>query len=144
MEQKVKVNIITGFLGVGKTTTVLDLLKNKEDKEPWAVLVNEFGEVSIDNAILQGGEQEGVEIREVVGGCICCTASMEMQIAITQILRKVKPSRILIEPSGVGPPERIIDSLKSEHLKDHLEIYATICSATATCSRINTHSIYTV
>ncbi|GAL28505.1 putative metal chaperone [Vibrio variabilis] len=75
MTNQVPTNIITGFLGVGKTTTILNLLKDKPENENWAVLVNEFGEVGIDGAMMADG---GAMIKEVPGGCMCCTAGVPM------------------------------------------------------------------
>ena len=68
--KKIPVNVITGFLGVGKTISILRLLANKPAEEKWAVLVNEFGEIGIDGAII---EDSGIAIKEVMGGCFCCT-----------------------------------------------------------------------
>ena len=84
----VPTNIITGFLGAGKTSTILHLLKTKPEQERWAVLVNEFGEIGIDGSLLesQHSEQHGVYIREVPGGCMCCTAGLPMQVALAQLL----------------------------------------------------------
>lgn len=70
MTKKVPTNIITGFLGVGKTTAILNLLKNKPENENWAVLVNEFGEIGIDGTLMT---DQGALIKEVPGGCMCCT-----------------------------------------------------------------------
>ncbi|WED25764.1 GTP-binding protein [Vibrio sp. DW001] len=80
----VPTNIITGFLGVGKTTAILKLLESKPANERWAVLVNEFGEIGVDGSLLQGhnNEPKHVFIREVPGGCMCCAAGLPMQIAI--------------------------------------------------------------
>ena len=64
-----KTNLITGFLGSGKTTSILHLLANKDPAEKWAVLVNEFGEVGIDGALLSSS---GAMIKEIPGGCMCC------------------------------------------------------------------------
>ena len=94
----VPTNIITGFLGVGKTSAILNLLNNKPENERWAILVNEFGEIGIDGSIFesQQSEEQGVYIREVPGGCMCCTAGAPMQVALAQLLRKAKPDRLLI------------------------------------------------
>jgi len=110
----VPTNIITGFLGVGKTSTILQLLNNKTEQERWAVLVNEFGEVGIDGALLEGQhtEQNGVYIREVPGGCMCCTAGLPMRVALAQLLRRAKPHRLLIEPTGLGHPKEVLQTLK--------------------------------
>ena len=83
MLTNIPVTIISGFLGVGKTTAILDLLHGHPKNERWAVLVNEFGEVGIDGAALAG---EGYFVKEVPGGCICCTAQTQMQVALTRLL----------------------------------------------------------
>ena len=71
---KVPTNIVTGFLGTGKTTTILEILKNKPQHEKWAVLVNEFGDIGIDSSIFINSNVEKPHIREVVGGCMCCVS----------------------------------------------------------------------
>lgn len=73
-----RVNLITGFLGSGKTTTLLHLLAQKPQGEKWAVLVNEFGEVGIDGALLA---ESGAVLKEIPGGCMCCVNGLPMQVA---------------------------------------------------------------
>lgn len=121
-------NIITGFLGVGKTTAILNLLKNKPTIERWAVLVNEFGEIGIDGSLIAGQYQEqgGVFIREVPGGCMCCAAGLPMQIALNQLLAKAKPDRLLIEPTGLGHPKEVLNVLLADHNRDVLQIQKCI------------------
>lgn len=77
----VPTNIITGFLGVGKTSAILNLMKHKPEGEKWAVLVNEFGEIGVDGSLIQGqkSDAQSVFIREVPGGCMCCAAGLPMQ-----------------------------------------------------------------
>ena len=120
----VPTNIITGFLGAGKTSTILHLLKTKPEQERWAVLVNEFGEIGIDGSLLEShhSEQHGVYIREVPGGCMCCTAGLPMQVALAQLLRRAKPDRLLIEPTGLGHPQEVLQTLKSENFQGVLSI----------------------
>ena len=103
MSNRVPTNILTGFLGVGKTTTILNLLKNKPEKENWAVLVNEFGEIGIDGALMT---DQGALIKEVPGGCMCCTAGVPMSVGITALLRQ-KPDRLLIEPTETESKETL-------------------------------------
>jgi len=112
-------NLILGFLGVGKTTAILDLLKQKPTDERWAVLVNEFGEVGIDGAML---DVEGAFVREVPGGCMCCVAGLPMQIGLNQLIHRARPDRLLIEPTGLGHPSQILDTLTSEHYQDVLSL----------------------
>ena len=121
----VPTSVITGFLGVGKTTAMLELLKKRPAGERWAVLVNEFGEVGIDGAILQAGA--GFALREVPGGCICCSGRVHMRVALTRLLREVKPDRLLIEPTGLGHPAGIIDTLRDQWLAQALDLRATVC-----------------
>ena len=126
--QAVPTNIITGFLGVGKTSAILHLLKSKPNNERWAVLVNEFGEIGIDGALVQGQqtEEQGVFIREVPGGCMCCAAGLPMQIALNQLLAKAKPDRLLIEPTGLGHPKEVLQVLSAEYYQDVLSIHKTL------------------
>ena len=121
-------NIITGFLGTGKTTAILHLLKQKPANERWAVLVNEFGEVGIDGSLYNGSESEanGLFVREVPGGCMCCTAGLPMQIALNRLLTTARPHRLLIEPTGLGHPREILESLGAEHYREVLDLQATL------------------
>lgn len=124
----VPTNIITGFLGVGKTTAILHLLKSKPENERWAVLVNEFGEIGVDGSLIQGNRpgEPGIFVREVPGGCMCCTAGLPMQIALNQLLAKARPHRLLIEPTGLGHPEEVLQTLAAEHYHSVLSLQKTI------------------
>jgi len=122
MTKKVPTNIITGFLGVGKTTTILNLLKNKPENEKWAVLVNEFGEIGIDGAMMS---EQGALIKEVPGGCMCCTAGVPMSVGINALLRQ-QPDRLIIEPTGLGHPKQVIATLTSEQYTPYVELKATV------------------
>ncbi|WP_341665485.1 GTP-binding protein [Vibrio sp.] len=115
-------NIITGFLGSGKTTAILNLLKNKPANENWAVLVNEFGEIGIDGAILT---QHGTLVKQVPGGCMCCAAGVPTSVAITSLLRS-NPDRLIIEPTGLWHADKILATLMSEQFHDHIDLKATI------------------
>jgi G3E family GTPase len=121
---KTPVNLITGFLGVGKTTALLKLLAQRPPGARWAVLVNEFGQVGIDGATLS---QAGVAVREVPGGCICCSAQLPLRVSLTRLLREVKPERLLIEPTGLGHPAGVIDVLRGEGLASAVELRNVIC-----------------
>lgn len=124
-KKKIRVNIITGFLGVGKTTTINKILEKKPANERWAIIINEFGAVSIDHTLFQ--ENEGLFVKEVAGGCICCTANLPMQMTLNLVIKQQKPDRILIEPTGIGHPENILDILRGRFMKDILDVRATIC-----------------
>lgn len=131
--QKIKIhavptNIITGFLGAGKTSTILHLLKNKPADERWAILVNEFGEIGVDKSLIEGQQtqEDGVYIREVPGGCMCCAAGVPMQVALNQLLKTALADRLLIEPTGLGHPKEVLEILSSEHYQKVLTLQKTL------------------
>jgi len=137
-------NVITGFLGVGKTSLIRRLLAQKPNNERWAVLVNEFGEVGID-AALMGAEEGGITIREVAGGCMCCASGIPMQVALNQLIAKAKPDRLLIEPTGLGHPAEVLKLLSAAHFKQVIDLRATVCLVDArkvTDIRYRDHAIF--
>ncbi len=123
MASGIPTNIITGFLGVGKTTAIRHLLQHKPEGEVWSVLVNEFGEIGIDGALLNG---TGAHVREVPGGCICCVGNLPMKVALNMLIATTKPDRILVEPTGLGHPAEIIATLTGEYYREVLDLRATI------------------
>ena len=125
---RIPVNIITGFLGSGKTSAVLNLLKQKPRDEHWAILVNEFGEIGVDRSLMQGHTvtHDRVAILEVPGGCMCCAAGLPMQMALSQLLFLGRPDRLLIEPTGLGHPVEVLQTLYSEAYIEMLEVQSTV------------------
>ncbi|MFC3395944.1 CobW family GTP-binding protein [Brenneria rubrifaciens] len=119
-----KVNLITGFLGSGKTTTIRHLLSQKSENEIWAVLVNEFGEIGIDGALLNDC---GAFVKEIPGGCMCCVNGLPMQVGLNMLLQQKKPHRLLIEPTGLGHPKQILSLLTGESYQPWLTLQATLC-----------------
>lgn len=126
--QAIPTHIITGFLGVGKSTTIQSLLARKPVNERWAVLVNEFGEIGVDGALLSSNSDHSGEvfIREVAGGCLCCAASVPFQVALNQLLKEAQPDRLLIEPTGLGHPQQIIRTLLKPEFQSTIDLHATL------------------
>ena len=94
-----KIDIISGFLGAGKTTFIKKLLQEAISGEQVVLIENEFGEIGIDGGFLK---DFGIEIREMNSGCICCSLVGDFGKSLSEVLTKYKPDRIIIEPSGVG------------------------------------------
>lgn len=122
--KKIATNVITGFLGVGKTTAIRHLLKTKPAEEQWAVLVNEFGEVGIDGALLG---TDGNVVTQVAGGCICCKVRTLSRVEIMHLIEHHKPDRIIIEPTGLALPKQIITMLSTVEFLERLELQALVC-----------------
>ncbi|MBV0933134.1 CobW family GTP-binding protein [Marinobacterium weihaiense] len=123
--EHVPTNIITGFLGSGKTTAINHLLTHKPAHERWAVLVNEFGQVGIDGSLIE--QQDGIEVKELAGGCLCCALGPSLPVTLATLLRRFRPDRLLIEPTGLGHPARIIDTLQGEQFRNVLSLQSIIC-----------------
>lgn len=117
------VNLISGFLGVGKTTALRHLIAHRPASEKWAVIVNEFGEVGIDGAALSDGE---LPVAEIAGGCLCCVAGPQMTATVATLLRRERPDRLLIEASGLAHAAGVIDELRRKPLGDALSIGAVL------------------
>ncbi len=127
--QNVPCTLVTGFLGSGKTTLINQLLANRAAGERWALLINEFGRIGIDGTILnssQSNNANDIAIREVSGGCICCTSQLSLQIALTRLLAEHRPNRLIIEPTGLAHPYELVMQLSAPHWQMALSMQAVI------------------
>ena len=106
----VKVDIISGFLGAGKTTLIKKLFSSSFKKEKVALIENEFGEIGIDGAFLK---DTGINIKEINSGCICCSLSGNFKEALLELIKTYELDRIIIEPSGVGKLSEVISAVKA-------------------------------
>ncbi|VXA91596.1 CobW family GTP-binding protein [Pseudomonas sp. 8O] len=111
MLSQIPTHLIAGPLGAGKTTLIRHLLAQKPAGERWAVLINEFGQIGLDAALLERGD-DGIAMAEVAGGCLCCVNGAPFQVGLGRLLRKAKPDRLLIEPSGLGHPAQLLAQLR--------------------------------
>lgn len=111
MLKNIPTHVIAGPLGAGKTSLIRHLLAQRPAHERWAVLINEFGLVGLDAALLTT-DDDGVALGEVAGGCLCCVNGVPFQVGLGRLLRKAKPHRLLIEPSGLGHPLVLLEQLR--------------------------------
>ena len=110
-----KIDIITGFLGAGKTTLIKKLIEYLSQQEKIVLIENEFGDVNIDSGFLQ---DSGVEIAEISSGCICCTLIGDFSAALQKVKTELNPDRIIIEPSGVAMASDVRKAIRSADLPD--------------------------
>lgn len=110
MLQNIPTHVIAGPLGAGKTSLIKHLLAQRPAGERWAVLINEFGQIGLDAALLTQ-DADGIALGEVAGGCLCCVNGAPFQIGLGRLLRKARPDRLFIEPSGLGHPAQLLRQL---------------------------------
>ena len=110
MLQNIPTHVIAGPLGAGKTSLIRQLLAQRPADERWAVLINEFGQIGLDAALLTN-DADGIALGEVAGGCLCCVNGAPFQIGLGRLLRKARPDRLFIEPSGLGHPAQLLKQL---------------------------------
>ena len=117
-----KIDVISGFLGAGKTTFIKRLLATSLKDEKVVLIENEYGEVSVDTDLLK---DSSIEIKELSQGCICCSLVGDFSKSLNEVINKYNPDRVLIEPSGVGKLSDIVKAIKSANLGD--KINSLVC-----------------
>ena len=124
-----KIDIISGFLGAGKTTLIKKLLSEAFTGEQVVLIENEFGEIGIDGGFLK---EAGIEIREMNSGCICCSLVGDFGKSLREVVDTYHPDRILIEPSGVGKLSDVIKAVRDvqEEIDAHLNSFTTVVDVT--------------
>ena len=121
MLQNIPTHVIAGPLGAGKTSLIKHLLAQRPAKERWAVLINEFGQIGLDAALLTQ-DDDGIALGEVAGGCLCCVNGAPFQVGLGRLLRKANPDRLFIEPSGLGHPAQLLKQLQKAPWQDVLAV----------------------
>ena len=119
----IKINVISGFLGAGKTTLIKKLFASNLKNEKVVLIENEFGEIGVDGAFLK---DSGVQIKEINSGCICCSLVGDFSKSMKEIVEKFSPDRIIIEPSGVGKLSDIIKAIEKVEEPLKINIVATV------------------
>ena len=134
-----KLILFSGFLGAGKTTAVLSasrylLLKmhaegvdmESRERVPLVILENEIGEIAYDEALLRSG---GLEVRNLLSGCICCTLTVDLILELREIRDKYNPEYVIFEPSGAAFPDRILDTVSRSGVEPEWSLVVTIVDA---------------
>lgn len=123
--EHVVTHLIAGPLGSGKTSLLRGLLSQRPQHERWAILINEFGQVGIDAALLQK-DAAGVELAEIPGGCLCCVNGVPFQVGLGRLLRRARPHRLFIEASGLGHPQALLRQLAADPWQNVLALQPLI------------------
>lgn len=129
-DSTIPTHVIAGPLGVGKTTAIIELLKQRQGREHVVVLVNDFGTVGIDSALVddEDGKNEttGLTVKSIPGGCICCTAAAGLSQTLKQVLAMPGVDRIIVEPSGVVATGQLVDVLKQIGGDDRIDLHPVV------------------
>lgn len=140
--QSVPVYVLFGFLGVGKTTALQQLMQQRPADERWAILVNEFGEIGVDGVALQ---EENIAVRQIPGGCMCCATGPVTQVTLNTLLRRERPDRLFIEPSGLGHPASLLALLRAPEYRGVLRLTSPVTLVDprqVLQSRYQTHTLF--
>ena len=129
-----KIDIISGFLGAGKTTFIKKMIDEAFTGEKIVLIENEFGEVGIDGGFLKDA---GIQITEMNSGCICCSLVGDFGTSLKEVVDKYHPDRIIIEPSGVGKLSDVIKAVKDLHIEN--EIRLNSASTVADASKVKVY-----
>ena len=118
-----KIDIISGFLGAGKTTLIKKLLKEALNGQKVVLIENEFGEIGVDGGFLK---EAGIEIKEMNSGCICCSLVGDFGTSLKEVLEAYHPERILIEPSGVGKLSDVAAAVKNVDFEEEVQLNSAV------------------
>ena len=127
---KARVVLLSGFLGAGKTTLMKQILSWKPDMSDTVVIVNDFGDIGIDGALLQG---EKADVIELTTGCICCTLILDLRILLNRIWERFSPRWIFIEASGVADPTSLISLFREDDFKNRIQAFKNLTVMDADC-----------
>ena len=119
-------HLVMGFLGSGKTSFINACIAHFQHQQKWAILVNEAGQIGIDEKLFSSGANNDLAIRQVSGGCICCTSQLPLQIALARLTSEYRPDRLWIEPTGLAHPRELIEQLSAPHWQTALSLKSAV------------------
>lgn len=127
--------IVSGFLGAGKTTFIQKLIQEAFNEEQVVLIENDFGEISVDTALMRSG---GVNVKELNNGCICCSLSGDFVKSLKEVSKRFHPEKVIIEPSGVGKLSDIIKACNDSQLKElyTIKLKFTVADASRFCMHL--------
>jgi G3E family GTPase len=120
-------HVITGSLGVGKTTAISRLFASKPEAERWVVILNEFTDTGIDVLTVAGSARGEFDVRLVPGGCLCCASELDFTRTLRELVRGVRPARLFVEPSGIGHPAAIVEELLAHESRGAVALESIVC-----------------
>jgi G3E family GTPase len=120
-------HVITGSLGVGKTTAIARLFAGKPEDERWVVILNEFTESGIDVLTVAGQARGEFDVRLVPDGCLCCASELDFTRTLRELVRGPRPARLFVEPSGIGHPAAIVEELLTHQSHGTLSLASVVC-----------------
>jgi G3E family GTPase len=120
-------HVITGSLGVGKTTAIARLFATKPEAERWVVILNEFTETGIDVLTVAGQARGEFDVRLVPDGCLCCASELDFTRTLRELVRGQRPARLFVEPSGIGHPAAIVEELLTHQSHGSLALESVVC-----------------
>ena len=128
-----KIDVVSGFLGAGKTTLIKKLLKEALNGEKVVLIENEFGEIGVDGGFLK---EAGIEIKEMNSGCICCSLVGDFGTSLKEVMSTYTPERILIEPSGVGKLSDVVKAVADANLGNDVILNSTVAVVDASKAKM--------
>ena len=128
-----KIDVVSGFLGAGKTTLIKKLLKEALNSEKVVLIENEFGEIGVDGGFLK---EAGIEIKEMNSGCICCSLVGDFGTSLKEVMDTYTPERILIEPSGVGKLSDVVKAVADANLGNDVVLNSTVAVVDASKAKM--------
>ncbi len=123
--QNTACHLVIGFLGSGKTSFINYCIQHWQNQQNWAILVNEVGKIGIDENLFNKNQK--INVKQVTGGCICCTSQLPLQIALSRLLSEHRPDRLWIEPTGLAHPKELINQLCEPHWQTALALKSVFC-----------------